>query len=240
MVLLGSASSRSWCWWITWWISDLFSTFLCPLRVSNTCDKRLKPFNGFNRWVRHDDGGLCENCVGITPSPPWRRRSRLPSTPEVWTSPPGDRPRRCTRGGGESQGSAAGSPSPSESPAGGWAGWPHPPTGSKSSFIGGFLGTAPSHRLTQTRNHQAPAAAHLLVQSDVVDADALFSSEEVGAVVAVLQHSPAVRRPGGGMTRVARAPKSEQAAGGTQTLRAGVVIIQKAWRHRGEESNNGH
>lgn len=81
--------------------------------------------------------------------------------------------------------------------------------------------------------------AHLLVQSDVVDPDALFSSEEVGSVVAVLQHSPAVRRTGTRTTGVARTPKSEQAAGCTQTLRAGVVIIQKAWRHRGEKSNNG-
>lgn len=118
-------------------------------------------------------------------------------------------------------------------------GGPAPLQDASHGSSGGFLGTAPSLWLTQTGNHQAPAAAHLLVQSDVVDADALFSSEEVGAVVAVLQHRPAVRRPGGGLTRVARAPKSEQAAGGTQTLRAGVVIIQKAWRHRGEESNNG-
>lgn len=35
--------------------------------------------------------------------------------------------------------------------------------------------------------------AHLLVQCDVVDPDPRLSSEIVGAVVAVLQHGPAVR-----------------------------------------------
>lgn len=81
---------------------------------------------------------------------------------------------------------------------------------------------------------EASAAAHLLVQSDKVDADALFSSEEVGAVVAVLQQGPAVWRAGARTARVARTPKPEQAAGGAQALRAGVVVVQKAWRHHGQ------
>lgn len=84
----------------------------------------------------------------------------------------------------------------------------------------------------------APGAAHLLVQGDVVEADALFSGEVVGAVVAVLQQRPAVRRAGAGAARVPRTPQPQQAAGRPQPLRAGVVIIQKAWR-RGGVSQTG-
>lgn len=78
------------------------------------------------------------------------------------------------------------------------------------------------------------ASAHLLVQGDVVDPHARFSGEEVGSIVAVLQQRPAVRRVGGGVARVARTPQPQQAAGGTQALRAGVVVIQEAWTRRGE------
>lgn len=95
------------------------------------------------------------------------------------------------------------------------------------------LATAPPHR-----SWNQNAVAHLLVQGDVVDADDLFSGEDVGAVVAVLQHRPAVRRARTRATRVARTPESEQAAGRSQTLRAGVVVIQKAWRGGGERSTN--
>lgn len=77
------------------------------------------------------------------------------------------------------------------------------------------------------------ASAHLLVQGDVVDADARFSGEEVGSVVAVLQQSPAVGGAGGGVAGVPRTPEPQQAAGSTQTLRAGVVVIQEAWTHGG-------
>lgn len=61
-------------------------------------------------------------------------------------------------------------------------------------------------------------SAHLLVQGDVVDPDACLTGEVVGAVVTVLQHSPAVRRVRGGMTRVTRTTKCQQTAGSTKTL----------------------
>lgn len=82
---------------------------------------------------------------------------------------------------------------------------------------------------TQTNTMlQASGRADLLVQGDVVNPDALLSGEVVGAVVAVLQQRPAVRRAGTRMAGVARTPQPEQAAGSTQPLRAGVIIIQKA------------
>lgn len=74
------------------------------------------------------------------------------------------------------------------------------------------------------------------MQSDKVHPDALFSSEVVGAIVAVLQQSPAERRAGRRTTGVARTSESEQAAGSTQTLWAGIVVIQKALRREWQES----
>lgn len=87
---------------------------------------------------------------------------------------------------------------------------------------------------TRTPDPNPAASAHLLVQGDVVDPDACFSGEEVGSVVAVLQQGPAVGRAGGGVAGVPRTPQPQQAAGSTQTLRAGVVVIQEAWTRGGE------
>ena len=68
---------------------------------------------------------------------------------------------------------------------------------------------------------------HLLVQGDVVQTDTGLAGEEVGPVVAVLQHGPAVGRVRGAVARVPRAPEPQRRAGGPQALRAGVVVVQE-------------
>lgn len=68
---------------------------------------------------------------------------------------------------------------------------------------------------------------HLFVQGDVVDPDARLSSEVIGAVVAVLQHGPAVRGVRGRMTRVSRTSKPQELAGSPQPLGTGIIVIQK-------------
>lgn len=60
--------------------------------------------------------------------------------------------------------------------------------------------------------------AHLLVQGNVINPDSSLSGEVVGAVVAVLQHGPAVWGVWWGVTRVSWTPKPEEIAGSTQTL----------------------
>lgn len=72
------------------------------------------------------------------------------------------------------------------------------------------------------------------MHSDKVHPDALFSSEVVGAIVAVLQQSPAEWWAGRRMTGVTRTSESEEAAGSTQTLWAGIIVIQKALRREEE------
>lgn len=65
----------------------------------------------------------------------------------------------------------------------------------------------------------------LLVQGNVINPDSSLSSEVVGAVVAVLQHGPAVWGVWWGVTRVSWTPKPEETAGSTQTLRTGVIVV---------------
>lgn len=70
---------------------------------------------------------------------------------------------------------------------------------------------------------------HLLMQGDEVQPNAGLPGEEVGAIVAVLQHGPAVRGVGGWMTGISRTPEPEERAGVSQTLRTGIVVVQEPW-----------
>jgi len=66
---------------------------------------------------------------------------------------------------------------------------------------------------------------NLFMQGDVIDPDPRLSSEVVGAIVAVLQHGPAVRGVWGRMTGVSWTPKPQEAAGSTQPLRTGIIVV---------------
>lgn len=63
------------------------------------------------------------------------------------------------------------------------------------------------------------------MQGDVVDPDAHLSGEVIGAVVAVLQHGPAVWGAGGRMTGVSGTAEPQERAGSAQPLRTRVVVI---------------
>lgn len=63
------------------------------------------------------------------------------------------------------------------------------------------------------------------MQGDEINPDPSLSSEVVGAVVAVLQHGPAVWRVRRGMTGVPGTPKPQETAGSTQTLRTGIIVV---------------
>ena len=71
--------------------------------------------------------------------------------------------------------------------------------------------------------------AHLPVEGDVVQPHARLPSEEVGTVVAVAQEAPAQRGSRWGVEGVAGASQPQGGAGGAQTLRAGIVVVQEAW-----------
>lgn len=65
------------------------------------------------------------------------------------------------------------------------------------------------------------------MQGDVVDSDPRLSGEVVGAVVAVLQHGPAVRGVRRRMTGVSWTSKPQESAGSLQPLRTRIVVVQK-------------
>lgn len=66
---------------------------------------------------------------------------------------------------------------------------------------------------------------HLFVQGYIVQSDPSLSSEVVGAVVAMLQHGPAVRGVWRGVTRVSWTSKLQESTGSAQTLRTGVIVV---------------
>ena len=69
----------------------------------------------------------------------------------------------------------------------------------------------------------------LLVERDVVQPHAHLPGEEVGAVVAVPQEAPAERGARQRVEGVSGAAQAQSRAGGSQTLGAGVVVVQEAW-----------
>lgn len=63
------------------------------------------------------------------------------------------------------------------------------------------------------------------MQGDVVNPDPCLSSEKVGAIVAVLQHGPAVRGVRWRVARVSGTSKPEEAARSSQPLRTCVIVV---------------
>lgn len=88
----------------------------------------------------------------------------------------------------------------------------------------------------QLRKGQSPVGrgvgswAHLLVQGNVVQPHTKLPSEEVGAMVTVLQEGPAQRGGRRWVEGVARAAQAQSWAGHSQALGTGIVVVQEAWR----------
>lgn len=95
-------------------------------------------------------------------------------------------------------------------------------------------GSGPQHGWASASDSCCRAAGvlgpYLLVEGDVVQPHAHLPGEEVGAMVTVLQEAPAQR---GVWRRVKGVPGPAQAQGGaghTETLGAGVVVVEEAWQ----------
>ena len=86
---------------------------------------------------------------------------------------------------------------------------------------------------------RAGSPAYLLVQGDVVQPHAHLPGEEVAAVVTVPQEAPAERRAGQRVEGVSRATQAQSRAGCSQTLGAGVVVVQEAWLGRTQSPYRG-
>lgn len=86
---------------------------------------------------------------------------------------------------------------------------------------------------------RAGSPAYLLVQSDVVQPHAHLPGKEVAAVVTVPQEAPAERRAGRRVEGVSRAAQAQSRAGCSQTLGAGVVVVQEAWLGRTQSPYRG-
>lgn len=179
-------------------------------------------------------GGSCGQVLGAgPPSPPWQRRLRRPSRTAAGTSPPAGQPRRCKWGCRRTWGRAAVSAARPPSPAPGWR-WscPHP---AEAVGLSAARASTPDCRC---RVGQV-LGPYLLVECNVVQPHAHFPREEVGAVVTVPQEAPAQR---GLRRRVEGVPGATQAqlrAGRTETLGAGVVVVEEAWRE-GPGSSHPH
>lgn len=184
------------------------------------------------------------------PSRPWQHRSRRPSRAAAGTSPPAGRPRRCKRGCPRTWGRAAVSAARPPPPAPGcrWS-CPRPAQRPRLSnprdrrggaaglqAAGGHSGVAacggpPRRRWVGGGDGRkgGDPGLDLLVEGDVVEPHAHLPGEEVGAVVAVLQEAPAERGARQRVERVSGAAQAQSRAGGSQTLGAGVVVVQEAW-----------
>lgn len=90
-----------------------------------------------------------------------------------------------------------------------------------------------------SRGGSARSPAYLLVQRDVVQPHAHLPGEEVAAVVTVPQEAPAERRVGQRVEGVSRAAQAQSWAGCSQTLRAGIVVVQEAWAGRTQSPHPG-
>lgn len=78
--------------------------------------------------------------------------------------------------------------------------------------------------------HTPQSQAHLFVQGDVVQPHPCLPSEEVGAIVAVLQHGPAVGGVWWGVAGVSWTAEAQGPTGSPQTLRTGIIVVQEPWR----------